>query len=60
MNGVSERDVERVLLRMERSGMVERTGELRDGQPVWVTTAPSKHTEETVKDEWPKAGGKRS
>ena len=36
MNGVSHDDIERALLELEQLGLVERTGRLRDGQPVWV------------------------
>ena len=36
------------LLELEQLGLVERTGELRNGQPVWVATANYKCLEETA------------
>ena len=47
MNRESYEEVNRAFLELEQCGLLERTGELRNGQPVWVTTAFSKHLEET-------------
>ena len=38
----------RALRKLEQLGLVEKTGELRNGQPVWRITASSKHLEETA------------
>ena len=41
-------DINRALTELEQLGLVERNGELRNGRPVWVTTAYCKHLEETA------------
>ncbi len=38
----------RALLELERLGLVERTGELRNGQPVWGLSASARHLEESA------------
>ena len=38
----------RALLELEQLGLVERTGELRNGQPVWGLTASARHLEEAA------------
>ena len=42
MNGTSHDGIERALLELEQLGLVEKTGRLRNGRPVWVATALSK------------------
>ena len=51
MNGASHDDIDRALLELEPLGLVERTGEQRNGQPVWVATALCKRREETAPEE---------
>ena len=48
MNGASHDDNDRALLELEQLGLIERTGRLRNGQPVWVATALWKRLEETA------------
>ena len=43
---VSLDDINRTFIELERLGLLEKTGELRNGQPVWVSTALSNHLEE--------------
>ena len=43
-------DANTALRELERLGLVEKSGELRKGQPVWVATAYGKHLEETAPD----------
>ncbi len=51
MNGASHDDIDRGLLEVEQLGLVERTGRLRNGHPVWVATALSKRLEETAPEQ---------
>ncbi len=51
MNRASHDDIDRALLELEQLGLVERTGEVRDGQPVWVVTALSKRFDEETAPE---------
>ena len=51
MNGASHDDIDRALLELEQLGLVERTGELRNGQPVWVATALCKRLEEAAPEQ---------
>lgn len=48
MNGVSHEDIDRALLELEQLGLVERTGRLRNGQPVWVVTSLRRRLDETA------------
>ena len=51
MNGASHDDIERALLELEQLGLLERTGRLRNGEPVWVVTALCKRLEETAPEQ---------
>ena len=45
---MSAEDINRTLRELEQLGLVEKTGELRNGRPVWAVTARSEHLEETA------------
>ena len=45
---MSLQDTNKALHELERLGLVEKTGESRDGRPLWVQAKYSKHLEETA------------
>ncbi len=45
---MSLEDINRTLRELEQLGLVEKTGELRNGRPVWAVSARSVHLEETA------------
>ena len=47
---MASESVDRALRELEQLGLLERTGEFRNGQPVWVLTAHCRHLEETAPD----------
>jgi hypothetical protein len=45
---VSVEEIDRALRSLEQRGLVEKTGEFREEQPVWAFTEYYKHLEETA------------